>query len=271
MSQKFPLIRNVGDLDFRICKYEERLKGLAKEIQDDPTVLPLVSPPGSEAVKPHGDEDSLDTPTDKENLTHANQLYDKVKNLIQKSTALNENDARIIVESADDAIREFGNTKQEKKVELRKWKAEAEMVLPPNTLEALRNRAEERFLKKSYPKSKAMRSILLTLVIGIVIVLGLLSLKKIFWDSRQPEDYTRAGLTTQRGVLLIPELRTYEIFYPQPFASVPNLTFSKMVDKVYTPVSFELLEQRPDGFKIRINGVGGDARAIEWIAIGSVK
>src|SRR2546423_14178530 len=113
-----------------------------------------------------------------------------------------------------------------------------------------------------------MRNVLFTLVIGIVIVLGLAALKKTFLDSRQPEDHAPAGLTTQRGVLLIPELMNYEIFYPQRFASVPNLTFSKVVDNVYTPVSFEVIEQRSDGFKIRINGIAGDARAIEWIAIG---
>jgi hypothetical protein len=77
------------------------------------------------------------------------------------------------------------------------------------------------------------------------------------------------GLTTQRGFLHIPTSRTYEVFYPKAFSSTPNLTFSMKVDNVYTATDYDIVEQRPDGFKIKIDGVSG-ARVIEWIAVGII-
>src|SRR5437588_10037234 len=96
-----------------------------------------------EKMDVHADDDPVSN--------HAITLYEKVRALMQST--LDENNARIIAESADDAINEFGNTNQEKKVELRKWKAQAELVLPPSTIEELRKRAEGQLLKKSYPKN----------------------------------------------------------------------------------------------------------------------
>jgi hypothetical protein len=177
ITQKFPLIRNAGDLDFRISKYEERLKGLAKEIQDDPTLLPLTAEAASRETSKEGD--SGKKTTGKEDLTLANQLYEKVKSLIQNSAALDETKARIIVESADDAIKEFGNTNQEKKVELREWKKRAELVLPPCTIEELRKRGEGQVIRKVFPSPGVSQSIFLWAVgIGVIatILFGLISL-----------------------------------------------------------------------------------------------
>jgi peptidoglycan L-alanyl-D-glutamate endopeptidase CwlK len=142
------------------------------------------------------DDDSAlvnSTPTGKETLTHANQLYDKVKDLIQNKTVLDKNRARIIVESVDDAIKEFGSTNQEKKVELREWKAQAELVLPPGTLEDLRKRAEGELLKKSYPQTPILRKLLLSTIAVVVIVIGLLSLKSALSSSNNLSNVNTIG------------------------------------------------------------------------------
>ncbi|HVS83297.1 MAG TPA: hypothetical protein VHE60_16335 [Pyrinomonadaceae bacterium] len=117
--------------------------------------------------------------------SNANRLHDKVKSLIQNSEQLDEAKARIIVESADDAIKEFGSTNQEKKVELRKWKAQAELVLPPGTIEELRKRAEGELLKKAYPRNVILRNILLTIVILAVIIGGALALRQALSGSSE--------------------------------------------------------------------------------------
>jgi hypothetical protein len=132
------------------------------------------------------DEDSSENqPVIKEDLIHANQLYDKVKSLIQNSQALDEDAARIIIESADDAIEEFGSTNQEKKVELREWKGQAELVLPPGTIEELRKRAEGEFLKKSYPRNVILRNILLATIILVLIIGGVLALRQALSGSSE--------------------------------------------------------------------------------------
>jgi hypothetical protein len=126
----------------------------------------------------YGDQTGENQSDANEELTLANQLYDKAQSLIQNLSALDENTARIVVESADDAIKEFGSTNQEKKVQLREWKAKAELVLPPGTIQELRKRAERELLKKSYPKSTRMRNVVLAVVGVAVILLGLWSLMK---------------------------------------------------------------------------------------------
>lgn len=110
-----------------------------------------------------------DQPTDTgSKLVNANQLYEKVKTLMQTTNPLSAETARLIVETSDDAIEEFGNTNQDKKLDLRKWKAEAEAVLPPLTIEELKDRAEAQILAKGYPTRSLPRKILLY-VIGVGI------------------------------------------------------------------------------------------------------
>lgn len=57
------------------------------------------------------------------------------------------------------------------------------------------------------------------------------------------------------------------MYYPKPFSSIPNLTFNKKIGNLYIASDYQALEQRKDGFKIRILSMA-DGRAIEWIAIG---
>lgn len=121
-------------------------------------------------------------PTSEDKYGDANQLYDKVKNLIDNTNPLDQTTAQLIIESADDAIKEFGNTNQDKKVELRNIKEKAEEVLPPKTIEELRKRAEGKALAKAYPKSNRMRNALYVLLVLSSIVTGLLMLKKMLPD-----------------------------------------------------------------------------------------
>lgn len=104
-----------------------------------------------------------------ERIIYANQLYEKAKSLCRDMKNPDEQTAKLIIESVDDAIKVFGTTNQHKKVELRKIKAEAEKILPPDTIESLRKRAEADLLQKVYPKQSAFRKLLL-LVIAIAVL-----------------------------------------------------------------------------------------------------
>ena len=113
----------------------------------------------------------------------ADELYQRVHTLIHNTKPLDRTTARLIVETVDDAIREFGNTNQEKKVELRKWKAEAEAVLPPRTIQELKERAEARLIEKSYPRQEWLRKLLI-FVVGVVIIAAALAgvYKQFLWS-----------------------------------------------------------------------------------------
>lgn len=117
---------------------------------------------------------------------HANQLYEQVKGLVNGLKPLDESSARLIVELADDAIKEFGNTNQEKKVELRQWKAQAELVLPPRTIEELRKRAEGSALERAYPRNRKVQNTLYIVIVLLIIASGLLWLKKTFFAESTP-------------------------------------------------------------------------------------
>jgi hypothetical protein len=103
---------------------------------------------------------------------YANQLHEKVKELIARAKSLDQDTAKLIIELSDDAIKEYGNTNQKKKIELRQWKAQAELVLPPNTIEELRKRAEGRVLQTTFPETKLLRNTLLW-AIGLIIIAGI--------------------------------------------------------------------------------------------------
>jgi hypothetical protein len=176
-TKGFPLVRNVGDLDFRISRYEQWLDDLAKQVQQDPNML------ASFRSKQTDSDDKK--PKLEIGLEYAHSLYGKVKDLIDSSPNLDEAKARIIVEAADDAIKEFGSKHQEEKIHLKDWKRRAERVLPPETIEELRKRAEGSLLRGIFPRNKWLRTPFIFLVALIVLVLGLLTVKKtpLFGDS----------------------------------------------------------------------------------------
>jgi hypothetical protein len=63
-------------------------------------------------------------------ITDAEKLYEEVKELIEANQTLEPPVARLVIEKADDALKEFGNTNQEKKVELREWKSFLVVLIP---------------------------------------------------------------------------------------------------------------------------------------------
>lgn len=97
----------------------------------------------------------------------------------------------------------------------------------------------------------------------VVAILVVLWIPHVFEAKR----LASTNLLTQREVLELQGPKVYEVYYPQPYASVPNLTFSKRVDNIYFYVDFDIVEQRRDGFKLSVNGTQSSA-AIEWIAVG---
>lgn len=146
---------------------ERLLRSLGAYVTDTPSQQSSVSP----------QESSL-SPSNK-GITLAEQLYDKAKGLFQNTKPLDEYTARILVEYADDAVKEFGNTNQEKKVELRSIKEKAEEVLPPKTVEELRKRAEGKAIEKVYPKNKRLRNIVLIVIIIVTVISTLMYLGKM--------------------------------------------------------------------------------------------
>lgn len=144
------------------------------------------------------DEDRERESTTEENLTPADRLYDKVKALIEKPESLSEDSARLIVESADDALKEFGSTNQEKKVLLRIWKAQAESFLPPATVEELRKRAEGGVLKKLWPRSATLQKGLVGFVALLIVLLAVTALKKTVFDfdDANPKGPTQTAISS---------------------------------------------------------------------------
>jgi hypothetical protein len=136
---------------------------------------------------------AADYSTDGKSL-HAIELYERVKTLIQTTDPLDQQTARLIVETSDDAINEFGNTNQEKKLDLRNWKSEAEAVLPPLTIKELKERAEAQILAKGYPARNLPRRILLYVIGAGIMVAALVGIYKEFLEpSPKPLENVRSA------------------------------------------------------------------------------
>lgn len=114
--------------------------------------------------------------------TAADRLYKQVKTLIGSSRSLDIDKAKLIVESADDAIKEFGSTQQEKKVQLKEWKRQASAILPPATLKDLKERAEGQLIEVGYPRKRWQRNTLLWVIGSGVLILTLAGIYKAFFE-----------------------------------------------------------------------------------------
>lgn len=58
---------------------------------------------------------------------------------------------------------------------------------------------------------------------------------------------------------------TIDVFYPNPFASQPNLAI-----EYNSSVEFEIVEQKPEGFKLKIGSYTGGSK-IAWQAQGILR
>jgi len=106
--------------------------------------------------------------TDTDTKSSGDQLYRRIMDLRQDKAPLDETNATLIIELIDDAIHEYGNTNQERKVTLRQLRKECEQVLPPATIEELKRRAEGHFLKKAYPKNQAVRFLVYAVILVVI-------------------------------------------------------------------------------------------------------
>jgi hypothetical protein len=125
------------------------------------------TPPDPASLKSSENESTSQT-----NLDSAQELYEKAKSRFDEEN-LDEKTAILIVTLADDALLLFGPTNQEKKVELKLLKKKAESVLPPETLEELRKRAESRTLKELYPRRQSRQRVVLRIV-SLILIVGMI-------------------------------------------------------------------------------------------------
>ena len=106
------------------------------------------------------------------NIKHADYLYVQVLELCQDWRSVDLEKARLIIERATDAIASFGKTNHEKKVQLKEIIEKAEQVIPPDSIESLKKRAEKFILKFIYPKSRRLRNVLVAGV-GAILFLSI--------------------------------------------------------------------------------------------------
>jgi hypothetical protein len=127
-------------------------------------------------------------PSQPENLSRAFELYWQAKGLSQFVNSPDRQTAQALIRVADDAIKEFGNTNQDKKIELERIKEEAEDAVPAKDFKEFKSRVERYILRKITPRNPKFRSMLL-----IIFSLALLVPTSIpYWDYFQtpPESGT---------------------------------------------------------------------------------
>jgi hypothetical protein len=66
----------------------------------------------------------------------------------------------------------------------------------------------------------------------------------------------------QEGTLSLPDKEAHDIFYPRPFARPPNLTVG------ISSGDLVVVEQRADGFKVRVNRIVPPISNYPWRARG---
>jgi hypothetical protein len=98
---------------------------------------------------------------------HALRLYEEVTAQIKKSS-LEESEIRVLIEKADDAIKEFGSSNQDKKAELRRIKEQLQRSLPPLSFADARTRVEGGILTRLW-KRTLTRTVVIIVIFLIVI------------------------------------------------------------------------------------------------------
>ena len=72
-------------------------------------------------------------------------------------------------------------------------------------------------------------------------------------------------LNQERKMMQVKDTGVYEVFYPQPYQTSPELTW------LNPPHEFQVLEQRPDGFVVSITAWYAAAPPPKWQAKGVPK
>lgn len=115
------------------------------------------------------------------NIENAERLYKKVKQLIEEGwEKIDKIRAKQIIEYSNDAINEYKNTNQEKKVELREIIVRANQILPPDSIEDLKKKSERFFLARIYPQKKVPQILLFSGVISVILIITLVSMFNFF-------------------------------------------------------------------------------------------
>lgn len=99
------------------------------------------------------------------------------------------------------------------------------------------------------------------------LIAGMLGILVVLWVPRFIAPKVEIGTVVQHQIVQLPSTREYSVYYPRPFKSTPNLTFSHMVDGIYCHPEYKLTDQRPDGFVIAVNATSVTC-VIEWFAEG---
>lgn len=115
-----------------------------------------------------------------QNLDRATQLYETVKVLSQDLRSADIAKAYLVIEYAEDAIKAFGDTNQDKKVELGGIIKSTQEIIPPNTFRDLNTTVQSKLLKLVYPKNPKLRNILFVVVAIVIIASAFLTLRTLF-------------------------------------------------------------------------------------------
>lgn len=137
----------------------------------------------------------------KDQLRSTDQLYDKAKLLYAPYPEIDDHTAKLIVQLADDAVNAFGNTNQEKKVELKKIKSEAEKLLPAATFEDLKKKAEGAMFT-NYPSKQRARKILIYAIAVSIALSALIGGLELIAPSRyKPSNLVNSLFEKEKDIL----------------------------------------------------------------------
>jgi hypothetical protein len=123
-------------------------------------------------------------------IEQANHLYSQVIKMSREWDSVDVVKAQLIISYAQDAVESFARTNHEKKVELNTIIERAEQVVPPDSIESLKKRAERFVLKIVYPRNRRFRNALLVTV-GLFLLISivgtsLVTIRSLFPSKVEP-------------------------------------------------------------------------------------
>lgn len=102
-----------------------------------------------------------------DSVQRATELYENLKNTNFKN--IDRNKAKVIIVTAKDALALFGDTNQEKKVELLEIIQQAEETLPPSSIKGLIEAIQSKIIEVIFPERRWLRNVLYAIVTVIVV------------------------------------------------------------------------------------------------------